>query len=174
MDKDYFSMFLSYISPNYKIVPTFRKTVIEEIREGEYLSEICEFLQDLLKKELIRRNCSFLSINVEFNKREEQLYFDVFGTIEFLSEEYDFYIGVMTLNLETFSPEHFNWGVSRLVEDVLEEFSRLELLQDEERILLELLNRYMFREPDATEMCTILQDYIKARRLSKLGRKEVK
>jgi len=174
MDKDYFSMFLSYIAPEHKIISTFRNTVIEDIREGEYLSEICEFLQDLLIKELIRKNCSFVSVNVEFNKRVEQLYFDVFGTIEFLSEEYDFYIGVMALNLETFSPEHFNWGVSRLVEEVIEEFSRLQLLQDEEKMLLELLDRYMFREPDATEMCTVLQDYIKARRLSKLGRKEVK
>ena len=149
-----------------------RNSLVREIKRSEHLDDITDFLEELLKDEvgLIDYN----AFTVEYNRRGSLIYFDVFSYVEILSENYDFYVGCMALDLETFTPESFNYVVSLLVEEVIKRYEKIQFLQDEEKVLLSLLDLYMFNEPDATEMCTKLHDYIEARRLARLGRKENK
>jgi hypothetical protein len=174
MPEDYFNQFLSFLyhTSDEDVLTRYRNIVTQEIKEGNRLEDLSDFLEELLRQKLEINNLLFGAITVHFNRREELVYFDVYQYIEILSESYDIYIGAMALNLENVSPNSFNLGVSLLINDTILESRRLQDLQDQEKMLLELLDLYMFKEPDATEMCTKLHDYIEARRLARLGRKE--
>jgi len=153
-----------------------RNSLVLEIKRSEHLDDITDFLEELLKDEvgLIDYNARNIALIVEYNRRGSLIYFDVFSYVEILSENYDFYVGCMALDLETFTPESFNYQVSLLIEEVTRRYKKIQFLQDEEKVLISLLELYMFKEPDASEMCTNLHDYIEARRLARLGRKENK
>jgi len=174
MTEDYFNKFLAYYyhTSEENVSVLSRNSLVREIKRSEHLDDITDYLEELLKDEvgLIDYN----AFTVEYNRRGSLIYFDVFSYVEILLENYDFYVGRMALDLETFTPESFNYVVSLLVEEVIKRYEKIQFLQDEEKVLLSLLDLYMFNEPDATEMCTKLHDYIEARRLARLGRKENK
>jgi len=174
MTEDYFNKFLAYYyhTSEENVSVLSRNSLVREIKRSEHLDDITDFLEELLKDEvgLIDYN----ALTVEYNRRGNLIYFDVFRYVEVLSENYDFYVGCMALDLETFTPGSFNYQVSLLVEEVIRRYKKIQFLQDEEKVLLFLLELYMFNEPDASEMCTNLHNYIEARRLARLGRKENK
>jgi len=178
MTKDYFNKFLAYYyhTSEENVSVLSRNSLVREIKRSEHLDYITDFLEELLKDEvgLIDYNARNIALIVEYNRRDNLIYFDAFTYVEILSENYTFYVGCMALDLETFSPESFNYQVSLLLEEVIRSHKKIHFLQDEEKVLLYLLDLYMFNEPDASEMCTKLHDYIEARRLARLGRKENK
>ena len=174
MTEDYFNKFLAYYyhTSEENVTVLSRNSLVREIRRSEHLNDITNFLEELLKNKL--KIIDYNALTVEYARRGNLIYFDVFRYVEVLSENYDFYVGCMALDLETFTPGSFNYQVSLLVEEVIRRYKKIQFLQDEEKVLLFLLELYMFNEPDASEMCTNLHNYIEARRLARLGRKENK
>jgi len=174
MTEDYFNKFLAYYyhTSEENVTVLSRNSLVREIRRSEHLNDITNFLEELLKNKL--KIIDYNALTVEYARRGNLIYFDVFSYVVILSEKYDFYVECMALDLETFTPEYFNYQVSLFIEEVTRRYKKIQFLQDEEKVLLSLLELYMFNEPDASEMCTKLHDYIEARRLARLGRKENK
>jgi hypothetical protein len=168
-EENYFDMFISFLNyqnPNKQLILT-------KLNRGDYFEDLEEFLEILLNDEAKKNNLKFTYINVNFTRRTNStVFYDAFVNCLSIIFDGDIYLGSMVLVPCYITEGVFNKEVSKLLETCLEKCQKIQILYDTEKLLIELLSYYSTLHEDIKEKCLELADLIKAKRLSRLGRKE--
>ena len=168
-EENYFDMFISFL--NYQNPD--KQLILIKLNRGDYFEDLEEFLEILLNDEARKRNLKFTYINVHFERRSDStIFYDAFANCLSVIFDGDVFLGSMVLVPCYITEGVFNKEVSKLLETCLKKCQEIQILYDTEKLLIELLAYYGILHEDMKEKCLELADLIKAKRLSRLGRKE--
>jgi hypothetical protein len=167
--ENYFDMFISFLN----IQKPKKDLILSKLNHGDYFEDLEEFLEILLNDEAKKRNLRFSYIDVHFERRTDStVFYDAFANCLSVIFDGDIYLGSMLLVPHFITEKVFNEAVSDLVTICIKKCQEIQILFDTEKLLIELLSYYSTLHEDIKEKCLELADLIKAKRLSKLGRKE--
>jgi len=168
-EENYFDMFISFL--NYQNPD--KQLILTKLNRGDYFEDLEEFLEILLNDETRKRNLKFTYINVHFERRTDStVFYDAFVNCLSVIFDGDIYLGSMILVPRSITEKVFNREVSHLIEICIKKCQEIQIFFDVDKLLIKLLSYYSILHEDMKEKCLELADLIKAKRLSRLGRKE--
>jgi hypothetical protein len=168
-EENYFDMFISFLN----IQNPDKDFFLSKLNGGDYFNDLEEFLEILLNDEARKRNMEFTYINVHLGKRTDStVFYDAFASCLSPIFDGDIYLGFIMLVPHFITENVFNKEVSDFIESCMKKCQEIQIFFNIDKLLVELLTYYGILNEDIKEKCLELADLIKAKRLSKLGRKE--